>query len=340
MPRRRAFTLIELLVVIAIIAVLIALLLPAVQAAREAARRGQCVNNLKQIALATHNYHGVNNMLPSAAMVFPSPAADSGVANEGGITMILPFLEQQALYNSYNFGAGYLAQGNQTVTLTQISTLICPSTPGGYRTGPAMNIVAGYFGLNTIPPWNPSCAVGDYLGFLYAAGPIPPGAPSPTYVYGISQVYYAYPQVASMGMAAYLTVRFSSVTDGLSNTFLYTEQAGKPIRYTHGGHALTTILATDPDSWTLQQTIWSGIDGGDFEPCSGDGLTPFYASPLPANGTCRINCGNLYSPYSFHPGGVNVGLADGSVRFIKETLNQSTFAALVSYNGGEVVGDY
>ena len=75
-------------------------------------------------------------------MVFASPAADSGIAIEGPITMILPSLEQRALYNGYNFGAGYLAQSNQTVVLTQINTLICPSSPGGYRTAPAMNIVA------------------------------------------------------------------------------------------------------------------------------------------------------------------------------------------------------
>jgi prepilin-type N-terminal cleavage/methylation domain-containing protein/prepilin-type processing-associated H-X9-DG protein len=340
MPRRRAFTLIELLVVIAIIAVLIALLLPAVQSAREAARRAQCVNNLKQIALAIHNYHDVNNLVPPGAMLFASPAADSGIANEGGVTMILPYLEQRALYNGYNFGAGYLAQCNQTVVLTQINTMVCPSTPSGYRTGPAMNEGANLFGLNTVPAWNPSCAVGDYLGVLYAAYPIPPGATSPTYVLGMSQVYYSFPQVAMMGMAAYVTVGFASVTDGLSNTILFTEQAGKPIRYSHGGRAISTILATDPDAWTLQQTIWSGITGGDFEPCSGDGLTPFYVSPLPVNGTCRINCSNLYSPFSFHPGGVNTALGDGSVRFLKETINQATFAALCSYNGGEIVGDY
>jgi prepilin-type processing-associated H-X9-DG protein len=143
-----------------------------------------------------------------------------------------------------------------------------------------------------------------------------------------------------MGMAAYVSVRFASVTDGLSNTIYYTEQAGKPIRYSHGSHALTTILATDSDSWSLQETIWSGLTAGDFEPCSGDGLTPFYLSPLPQNSTCRINCSNLYSPFGFHPGGVNIGLADGSVRFLKETVNQSIFAALCSYNGGEIVGDY
>ena len=339
MHRRRAFTLIELLVVIAIIAVLIALLLPAVQAAREAARRAQCVNNLKQIALATHNYHDVHNRLPSGLMVFASLAADSQIANEGALTMLLPFIEQGALYNNYNFGAGYMAQSNQTVVLTQVNAFICPSTPGGYRTAEGMNIVAGWFGLNSIPSWKPTGAVTDYNGVYYAAGPLATGAKSLTYQYGVFQIYYAFPEVTAMGMNAYRTVGFASVTDGLSNTILFTEQAGKPIRYSHGGRAGSTMHAADPDSWSLQQAIWAGLIGAGYEPCSGDGLTPFFADPRSINATCRINCSNIYSPFGFHPGGVNFAAADGSVHFLKETVNQGTFAALCSYEGGEIVGD-
>jgi len=338
--RRCGFTLIELLVVIAIIAVLIALLLPAVQAAREAARRTQCVNNLKQIALATHSYHDVHNRIPPGWMVFASPASDSGIANEGPLTMMLPSLEQRALYNNYNFGAGYLAQSNQTVVLTQVNTLLCPSTPGAYRTAKAMNIVAGWVGLNPVPPWNPTGAVSDYNGIFYAAGPLPPGSTTTPYVIGAFNSYCDLPDYASLIGGNTSTVGFASITDGLSNTILFTEQAGRPIRYSHGGRAGAAIKATDPDAWAAQQAIWAGLVGAGFEPCSGDGLTPYYADPRPENAVCRVNCGNTYSPYSFHPGGVNIALADGSVRFLKESVNQATFAALCSYKGGEIVGDY
>ena len=340
MPRRRAFTLIELLVVIAIIAVLIALLLPAVQAAREAARRAQCVNNLKQLALATHNYHDIHNRIPSGMMVFFSPAADNQIANEGALTMLLPFLEQRSLYNNYNFGAGYLAQSNSTVVLTQVNSFICPSVPDGYRTGESMNIVAGWFGLNPIPSWNPTAAISDYNGAYYAAGPLAPGATSLTYVNGVLQIYFSFPEIAAMGMSVNQTVGFADVTDGLSNTVLFTEQAGKPIRYSHGGRAGSTMHAVDPDNFALQQSIWAGSIGAGYEPCSGDGLTPFFADSRPINAVCRVNCSNIYSPFGFHPGGVNIALADGSVRFLKETVNQATFAALFSYNSGEIVGDY
>ncbi len=335
--RRRAFTLIELLVVIAIIAILIALLLPAVQAAREAARRMQCVNNLKQIALATHNYHDTHNRIPPGYMIFASPAAFSGIAIEGPLTMMLSSLEQRALYNSYNFGAGYLAQCNQTAVLTQVNTFVCPSAPGAYRTAQAVNIVAGWVGLDTIPPWNPTAAVSDYNGVTYAAGPLPPGSSDMPYVTGL---FDAYADSPAYGMGSTSTLSFASITDGLSNTMLYTEQAGRPIRYSHGGRAGATMKATDSDNAQLQQAIWAGLVGAGFNPSSGDGLTPYYADPQRQNAVCRINCSNVQSPFGFHPGGVNIALADGSVRFLKESVNIATFAALCSYKGGEIVGDY
>jgi prepilin-type N-terminal cleavage/methylation domain-containing protein/prepilin-type processing-associated H-X9-DG protein len=337
MRRPRGFTLIELLVVIAIIDVLIALLLPAVQAAREAARRMQCSNNLKQIALATHNYHDTHNGIPPGYMIFASPAAFSGIAIEGPLTMMLPALEQRALYNGYNFGGGYFAQANQTVVLTQVNTFVCPSSPGAYRTAQAVNIVAGWVGLNQIPPWNPTAAVSNYNGVTYAAGPLPPGSMDMPYVTGL---FNAFADSPNYGMGVNATLSFASITDGLSNTMLYTEQAGRPTRYSHGGRPGGTMTATDPDNAQLQQAIWAGLVGSGFNPCSGDGLTPWYADPQPQNAVCRINCSNVQSPFSFHPGGVNVALADGSVRFVKESLNIATFAALCSYNGGEIVGDY
>ena len=205
-----------------------------------------------------------------------------------------------------------------------------------------MNIVAGWVGLNTIPPWNPTAAVSDYNGATYAAGPLPPGSMNMPYVTGVFNSYINLPAYGALlgSMENTTTLSFASITDGLSNTMLYTEQAGRPIRYSHGGRAGGTMTATDPDNAQLQQAIWAGLVGSGFNPCSGDGLTPWYADPQPQNAVCRINCSNVQSPFSFHPGGVNLALADGSVRFLKESVNIATFAALVSYNGGEIVGDY
>src|SRR5689334_11694579 len=130
---RRGFTLIELLVVIAIIAVLIALLLPAVQAAREAARRAQCVNNLKQLGLAVHNYHATHNCFPMQTM-FPSANQYSGGWSVGWPTQILPQMEQQALFNAFNFAFVLWDQPccntaliNTTVAYAQVAGLLCPS---------------------------------------------------------------------------------------------------------------------------------------------------------------------------------------------------------------------
>ena len=127
--KRRGFTLIELLVVIAIIAVLIALLLPAVQAAREAARRSQCVNNLKQMGLAVHNYESTNGTLPPG-VVYPSPVDNWGWG-PSGLLSLLPFLEQTALYNACNFNWSPDDPCNQTADSTQITTFLCPTDPNG-----------------------------------------------------------------------------------------------------------------------------------------------------------------------------------------------------------------
>src|SRR3954451_21544117 len=145
--RRRGFTLIELLVVIAIIAVLIALLLPAVQAAREAARRTQCVNNLKQLGLAVQNYHDVNGALPPTAMAIPSPAPAVGYNDFGMKARLLPFLEQSASFNALNMALRYATDDNATVRTTQITAFLCPSdgnVPCGTHTFSGQTRQIGY----------------------------------------------------------------------------------------------------------------------------------------------------------------------------------------------------
>ena len=160
--RRSGFTLIELLVVIAIIGVLIALLLPAVQAAREAARRAQCTNNLKQIALGAMNYEGANGMLPSGS--YPNvgdPTTTKPWPDHSVFERILPFMEQSALYNAINFNLTIYYNDNLTVEMTNLSVLWCPSDATVQVATPLVRVAAQTDGVGGLAFWNPA--------------PLPPG---------------------------------------------------------------------------------------------------------------------------------------------------------------------
>src|SRR5215831_11719473 len=184
--RRRGFTLIELLVVIAIIAVLIALLLPAVQAAREAARRAHCVNNLKQIGIAAHNYHDRVGALPGAYLVYPTTEFSA-------LSQFLPHFEQANLFNALNFSLPYNDPTNTTVVMTDVSTFICPSDyPNPIRArGAQTNYMAD---------------MGSWIVWQAATGPNVSLPPPNGIFYGNS------------------ATRFAAITDGLSNTGFFSER--------------------------------------------------------------------------------------------------------------------
>jgi prepilin-type N-terminal cleavage/methylation domain-containing protein/prepilin-type processing-associated H-X9-DG protein len=355
---RPGFTLIELLVVIAIIAVLIALLLPAVQSAREAARRSQCVNNLKQLGLATHNYSDQNGCFPLKDM-YPHAATSGCGWSLSWPLAILPGLEQTPLYNAYNFffttgGADYdVACGtgngwvNITVAKAQVAGYLCPSENLSQRPDQAQG------GLGTM----------NYYGNLGGPGVIASltGLIIPN---GASVI----PTIGS-GYNAGGPVSFASVTDGTSNTALFSEKlygaysSSTPIRVNSPNAKRGIFRPSGPfvhDTGDQAQAMTfigncKSIPATTNSDSSAAGLSWVKSYPNYSvintythfGGPNSIACSNEHSywggpsasvpPTSNHPGGVNVGMADGSVRFVKDTTNLQAWWALGTRNGGEVI---
>jgi prepilin-type N-terminal cleavage/methylation domain-containing protein/prepilin-type processing-associated H-X9-DG protein len=328
--RRQAFTLIELLVVIAIIAVLISLLLPAVQSAREAARRAQCVNNLKQLGIALHNFHDVNSLLPSSAR----PAGATTLPRIAALTFMLPYFEQNVMYNAYNQSLNWSARGNSTVVLSKLNTLLCPSAQNN-------DALDGDPQLIPAAPWAPNvAAVTDYSPVIGVDRRL--GTPG----LGLAS---AAGDTTTIGVWTGLLPknskpRLADATDGLSNTIAFAESAGRPYVYLKGGKLLsgdTLSHRVNAGGWCRPASDFS-IDGS-----SQDG------SVLP--GACPLNCSNgediggepfpypyygsegTSEAYAFHPGGANFLIGDGSVRFVKETISMLVFTSLVTREAGEII---
>ena len=353
---RRGFTLIELLVVIAIIAVLIALLLPAVQAAREAARRTQCVNNMKQLGLALHNYHSTNDSFPPGAAVTQVTYAN-GMQTGGGsswqanssLAMMLPFLEQNAIYSSINFNnystnGAYPpridASGNGTALSTQINAFLCPSDGNAKNTD----------GIN-----------GRLNSYLASMGTSAQGG---------------YPS-SSPGLFAYnIAYGLRDITDGSSNTIAFSEKlVGTPGQNTglglgYRGNGVNgsgpsnnvydafqnpTQILTDLNTC---QSSWQSLTSGSNTLVNnegqywliGDTAYTLFNTIVPPNsniykfGSCRNGCGGCSpdgSDYvnvsSNHSGGVNILMGDGSVRFLKSTVAQNIYWSIGTRANGEVV---
>ena len=305
--RRVAFTLIELLVVITIIAVLIGLLLPAVQNVREAARRLQCANNLKQIGLACHRHHDTYGMFPPGWVQSPFTVPQGPIiqGGHGTFAFLLPYLEQEALARIYRWDRRCQGPDNQTVVTTQLEVFQCPSAepdrwvsavedPGNYS----------YGGRG---------ACGDYAGVREIDARLVD--------LGLVDRAANYQGVLAHN---HLT-RLAEITDGASQTILVTECAGRP-KLWRAGRPVSGIHA--------QGGVW--ISG---TLTFGQGSTHDGATKL---GSCAINCTNDREVYSFHPGGANAVFADGSVHFLKADIAIRIFARLVTRAGGEVVsaGDF
>ncbi len=357
----RGFTLIELLVVIAIIAVLIALLLPAVQAAREAARRSQCINNLKQIALAFHNYESTNGCFTPSLLTNPSNDINYGWSPSGHLSL-LQFLEGGTLWNAYNVGfvqAG--AEGatgpyswNTTVFKAQVASFLCPSD-GKLRSESVCNYVGnagGPFQLN--PNWS-----GTFI-------------PTPTPNPNVSLSY--------LGIQSGSIVTIATITDGTSNTALFSEvlsgiDGGTPavtalgITAGSGNYGIAKRVHFDSgyaDTSATTASVQAAIAACKNLPPStfakpGARGDWFYGYPRYVNyamynhmagpnaRACAtpavppwaidysLDAFGMAPPNSNHPGGVNMALADGSVKFIKDTINLPTWWALGTKAGSEVI---
>ena len=328
---RRGFTLIELLVVIAIIAVLIALLLPAVQQAREAARRTQCKNNLKQIGLAFHNYHGTYLMFPMGWSI--------DVTNFNGHswgTMLLPFMEQGNLIDNYNYSysfaspAGIFAGGpdNQAVVTMPLEVFICPSSPEGGQVYD-FTLPAGAFEGNPEMTWR--AAASDY-GALGGVG-------------GEFHRAYVEPVIGEMadrdGILNIMSndpdengrcMRIADVTDGTSNTLIIAEIAGRNSTYRAGRKIMDWSDPANLNSGGGWGDVLNGENWPEGSLYDGTGST----------GPCIINCSNERGRgvYSFHTGGVQILMTDGSVRFASESMRGANFAQLIAHSDGLVLGDF
>jgi prepilin-type N-terminal cleavage/methylation domain-containing protein/prepilin-type processing-associated H-X9-DG protein len=365
------FTLIELLVVISIIAVLIALLLPAVQSAREAARRTQCINNLKQLGLATLNFESTYQMLPSDSprLAVPDPNADAqaGIPTIAAsyLTVILPFVEQSNIYNQINLsvaaadtanippctGPGALHSGNNSAYSVAISMFLCPSSPGPST----INYYNAF--------WGP---YGDGGGDVCTPGAVTGGTgvsnlnPPPQQIWGRTD-YFPIPglhntALLAAGMnATYIArvgegkdsgtitnnlitgkIKISSITDGTSNTMMVSECGSKPIGY----NGLRQIYLSEVDGLPVDGVIEPVSSGGG---AWADNFT--YSSLAGAQGratgirggTCMVNCTSNNEIYSFHTGGANGLFVDGSVHFLKDVATVPFIASLVTRAGGEVI---
>jgi prepilin-type N-terminal cleavage/methylation domain-containing protein/prepilin-type processing-associated H-X9-DG protein len=315
--RRRGFTLIELLVVIAIIAVLIALLLPAVQAAREAARRAQCTNNLRQIGLALQNYLSAIDTFPPGFLSKPDPSTgDNTGTGWGWAAMILPQLEQTAVFNAINFPLRVELPANSTARLSRISTFVCPSDSPFI---PQFSVVDTTAAAGPPPvPGNPICdtAASNYVGsfgkgdvsslFPFSPSDDPPGRDNGEGLFFRNR-----------------SIRIAEITDGTSQTFAVGERSQHLARSTWAG-AITNAA--------VPLTDMQAVTG--FDPESGDALVLAHTGEDRGPNSVRPHADQYWSR---HPGGANFVLADGSVKFIKEQVGFKIFQALATRGGGEVL---
>jgi prepilin-type N-terminal cleavage/methylation domain-containing protein/prepilin-type processing-associated H-X9-DG protein len=333
---REGFTLVELLVVIAIIGILIALLLPAVQAAREAARRTQCQNTLKQLGLAVHNYVSAKKTLPNSTR----PTGSTTAPRIAGFTLLLPYIEEAQLYQQEDFAVNWSAStgangANLVVTKVVLPGLLCPSDAAdANRLDYDPQISNTFNGIVACTDYSPVIGVHPNLGPTTSN---PPGTLSLVDAETIS--WDATNKSANSGLLRKNAVaKLKDASDGLSKTIMYAESAGRPFVYQRGKAVVD--LATKHQNgggWcrpATDITLHGSLnDGSPLQgPCAlnctnGENYPSYNAAPWYTEGTSEI--------YSFHTGGANVLLGDGSVQYLNETINIRELAKLIARADGK-----
>lgn len=293
--RRGAFTLIELLVVIAIIAILMGLLLAAVQKVRAAAARVACANNLRQLGLALHQFEGANGHFPAAGELQPNPLGHSWA------TYLLPYIEQDALYGRIRLDLPDNDPGNLAAFRVPVKSFQCPSA-NQPRT------CEFYWTLPGVPFGSARLATTDYAPVMGMSKDLAP--------YVTPGTLLGWTGTLGLNQAP----RVAAVTDGLSNTVVIAEEAGRPQRWRFG-------RPLGPPA-----TLAPG--GGWADPLNGIKVQGWWVTlPSPP---CMVNCDNDGGIYGFHTGGANVLIGDGSVRLLPVGTSPEVIAALVSRAGGDV----
>ncbi|MDR2114780.1 MAG: DUF1559 domain-containing protein [Planctomycetaceae bacterium] len=293
-----AFTLVELLVVIVIVAVLLGLLLPAVQAARATARKLQCTNNMKQIGLAAHYYHNLYDQFPPSKWGVYD-ISDSRIKHHI-LSFLLPFLEQQPLHEQIDFGKHWF---DNEATKIRLPVYLCPESPKQFQYGKYEYFTGDYTVAEEMQRSNVP-EDGEMIKRLFDDGIVTPRSS----LYGMLQP----PQEK--------TVSIVSVTDGISNTIMFSECAARPFVYRIGRQ----FIEEEPKIRKESGADWSS------------NIAPFYIrKSCGAGGTQLFNCTNKNEIYSFHYGGSNFCYGDGTVHFLSETIHPEIFISIFTAYAGD-----
>jgi prepilin-type N-terminal cleavage/methylation domain-containing protein len=330
MQPRRGMTLLEVLIAIGVIGLILAITLPAIQSAREAARRTQCQNNLRQILAAAHNFHDVEGSLPSfyngTSLEYPLQEWDLFHMHSWRV-MLLPYLEQSALREQVVWDALATEDVNIPVAQTPVATYLCPSGDDSSNMGWGLKHDATDFLTRRRDHAEEKhkyyVVRSDYdamAGIQVLADPLPDGA-QPDSVDFVHWGIWGWPvfeerRTTGSRLLRYRSGKFRDVTDGLSNTIAVVERGGKPLDMLNGQPNVTEY---NPDADYPGQVGWSASNT--------------FAWALNGNGV-GVNESNSRGIYSFHPGGAHVGIADGSVRMLSDSTDFDTLVKLYGRSDG------